>query len=109
MERLNLSCDSEKAPTGSDICKETGELIGISFVVGVGWGEGKGYRCRNNLCQRPVRMWFIVGITRRPRGKMWSLRPRGRNGPDHMGLRRSFLENYLKIKGKLLHNFKKSN
>lgn len=49
-------------------------------------------------------MGFIVGIERRPRGRMWSLRLGGKEEPDYIGLFRSFWGLNLKIKGELLHN-----
>ena len=50
---------------------------------------------------------FLEVIERRSRGPRRGLRLKGKEGPDNMGLRRSFGGLYLKIKEKLLHNFKK--
>lgn len=53
-------------------------------------------------------MRFIVGIERRPRERIWSLRLGGRKGGTRLhGAFRSFLGLNPKIKGDVLHNFKK--
>lgn len=76
-------------------------MIGISLV-----GSRKGLQTRNNLCKRPAGRRFIVRIERKPRGRTWILRLSEREGPDYMRLCRSFLDLYLKIKGRLLDSFK---
>lgn len=48
-------------------------------------GRGSGLQGRNNLCKKTSREGVIVGIARKPRGRRWSLRPRGRKVPDLRG------------------------